>query len=288
MQKFIFGQATDQLISLLDDFYHADGVLKGVLSGDLLVDILSGNTLADEVITQLRNRIQLERFEQHLESYTGVELELNSLPEVIHSMVKIGDAKLGTNLNVDTQLDMYDSLGSWLLPGDWSLKEFVTQQKELWREYLTKMPENLETIGAEASSVEVVDSVVGGAFSYVSYQALKKILSLAGSWKRGEISRNQVLQQLQPVIWDAAKHGAVTGFIFEFAVAIFGGWILIPLIILAPFAIVRMTDDLRQTFWQGLDHNQQKELIGLADDIRGEIREFFSTLSLDAGLLDTK
>lgn len=295
MQKFIFSKIAGQLVGFVDDSWDAGGVLKEVLSGDVLdnvYDSMYGKVPLDDVIIQLRNQMQLERFEKHLESHTEVELELNSLPEIIHSMVKFGDAKLGTNLNVDTQLDMYDSLGNWLLPGDWSLKEFVTQQKELWREYLTRMPENLETsleiIGAEASSVEIVDSVVGGAFSYIFYQALKKILLLAGSWKRGEINRSEVLQQLLPVIWDAAKHGTVAGFIFEFAVAIFGGWILVPLIILAPFAIIRMTDDLRQTFWQGLDHNQQQELIGLADDIRGEIREFFSILSLDISLPDTK
>jgi hypothetical protein len=119
---------------------------------------------------------------------------------------------------------------------------------------------------------------IGGGMSYAIYQALKEFLSLEGARQRGEISNSEVVERVAKIAWEAAKTGAAVGAIFGIAVMIFGSWLLIPISILAPFAGIKMTYQLWQAFWSGLNEQQRRELIEKANEIGGKIAETFKEL----------
>jgi hypothetical protein len=121
MLNSIFGQIKSQLAGLADNFLDASGVVKGTLAGETASDMLA----------RWRMHTQLQRTEQSVEDETGIDVEFNNPIDALHSFFKLSEAKLEEitqyDWNVDTKLDTVDGLIKWAAPGDWSLKNFISQ-----------------------------------------------------------------------------------------------------------------------------------------------------------------
>jgi hypothetical protein len=288
-QNFLFNQAKGFLVNLAEQSLDASGVIKNTLKGELT---------ESELLARWKLQTQLERQEQQLEEHTGEDLELNTPIDIANSAIELFleeplEKLTKRDWNVDTPLDTADSTIKYLSDlspfGEWSLKDFISQQQGLLQDRLGKMPEklegSLETVGDMVEGMELAEAAeatagnaLSGAFSYVLYQALKEFLSLEGARRRGELSNGEVVKQVAHIAWKSAKQGVAGGLIFGVAVVIFGQWILVPLAIIAPFALLKMTNNLWQAFWQGLNNEQQQELIDLANELGGNVSTFFNNL----------
>ena len=124
--------------------------------------------------------------------------------------------------------------------------------------------------------------VLGAGVSFAIYKALKEILSLEGSRRRGEVDNAEVIERVSKMAWKSGKKGVVVGAILGGAVMIFGNWVLMPLVVLSPFLGIQMVGSLWQAFWKGLDDTQKQELKGMANQLGGRFKGFLTDLDHSA------
>jgi hypothetical protein len=148
---------------------------------------------------------------------------------------------------------------------------------------LQEISENTGEFIAEFDAIEAAEvgmnGLAGGvtsAFSFAIYSALKEFLSLEGQRRRGKISNSEVIKQVCQIALEASKKGVGIGVIFAIAIMIFGSWLLIPLTVIAPFATIKMSVSLWQSFWDGLDEHQRQELIERANGLGIDIDKLFA------------
>lgn len=163
-------------------------------------------------------------------------------------------------------------------PIEVAIEQVLSEKSATITERLAAVEEITYSAG-EAAEV-AAGGALGAGVSYAMYQALKEFLSLEGARRRGDITNKAVVERVSKIAWEAAKKGAAVGAIFGIAVVIFGGWILVPLTIIAPFAGITMTMSLWQSFWNGLNEHQQQDLVDRANEVGGDISQFFNDLKL--------
>ncbi|MGK7899680.1 MAG: hypothetical protein AB4372_40210 [Xenococcus sp. (in: cyanobacteria)] len=275
----------NKFVATIDNAIGADGAFKGVFQGSL-----------DELDLYQKIRIQknLEKLEKYLEDKTGEDVELNTPVEAVSSIIKLVLEKpedwTNNEWNFDGLVNTGDTLTKYLTEGlldkQFSPKNWILDVKE---NSTNQIKGALESTNAELQEFEVsdlaeiveADSLVGGissSLTYVLYEVTKEFLSLEGARRRNEISNGEVVKRVVKTALSSSSKGVVIGLVFSIAILIIGEWLLIPLAIIAPFAIVKMPMNLWNAFWEGLNNEQRQELINSANQLGGNTANFFNSL----------
>lgn len=139
-----------------------------------------------------------------------------------------------------------------------------------------------ESILGEIAEGSVGGAAIGSAFSVAFYVALKTILSLEGARRRGEVTWVDVAEQTFAEVSRVLPMAVGVSLVIGIIAAIFGGWILIPLMPVAAYYGVKAPIKLFTSYWAGLDDSQQAEIKQLARNLGGKVDKWIRSLEADA------
>lgn len=138
-----------------------------------------------------------------------------------------------------------------------------------------------ESILGEVAEGSIAGAAVGSAFSVAFYVALKTILSLEGARRRGEVTWVDVAEKTFAEVSRVLPMAVGVSLVIGIIAAIFGGWILIPLMPVAAYYGVKAPIKLFTSYWAGLDDSQKAEVKQLAMDLGGKVDKWIQSLEAD-------
>lgn len=284
-EKQIKGQLTNLADTLLGD----TGVIRGLNGG---YDASTQSIPFWKIKLQYR----LEKLERHLEGKTGEDFELNTPFDIINEIVKYTTEKIWGEENEwdlkqgienivaqvkDGATEATVQLKDGTLEAIVQLQDGTSETFVRFKDGTSEWGEQFFELDQEAIETVEVDSVFAGLSAsafYAIYAVIKEFLSLEGARRRGEVSNQDIVKKVLQSALKSATSAAMAGFIFGVAVLIFGEWLMIPLAIIAPFAVIKLPMNLWNAFWKGLDETQRQELIDGANELGGAPARFFNSL----------
>jgi hypothetical protein len=139
-----------------------------------------------------------------------------------------------------------------------------------------------EAIFGDIAENSLTGAVAGSAFTVAFYVALKTILSLEGARRRGEVTWVDVAEKTFAEVSRVLPMAVGVSLVIGIIGAIFGSWILIPLMPVAAYYGVKAPIKLFTTYWEGLDTSQKAEIKQLAMDLGGKVEKWVR--DLDSGV----
>jgi hypothetical protein len=136
---------------------------------------------------------------------------------------------------------------------------------------------------SELMDADVLESAAGGAFTVAFYVALKTLLSMEGARRRGEVTWADVAEKTFAEVSKVLPMAMAVSLGLGIIVAIFGGWVLIPLMPIAAYYGVKAPIKLVGSYWGGLNDEQKDELRCLARELGGKIQRWIENLDKKQG-----
>jgi hypothetical protein len=109
----------------------------------------------------------------------------------------------------------------------------------------------------------VAESTLGAVAVYTLYQALLSTLRTEAMVRRGELNRQQQLQLVMATVWRSVQQGAAVGLVLGLLLLVFP-WLSLPLTVLGAVGAGKASLDLFHAFWDGLNPEQQADLLDAA------------------------
>ncbi len=119
----------------------------------------------------------------------------------------------------------------------------------------------------------LVESSLGGMAVYAVYQALLTTLRTEALRQQGAIDRSTQVRTIALTVWESSKQGAMVSLALAVVLLVFP-WLGWPLTLLGLVGAGKASLDLFHAFWDGLNHQQQAELLLAAHGAGVNLRRF--------------